>query len=269
MPDQSIIGIIPCGGNASRISPLPCSKEIYPIGFTDEKDPSKKRPKVVSSSLIDKMVEGGGAEIFMVIKKGKWDIPNYFGDGAAYGANIAYAVVEKPFGVPFTIDQVYPFTKNKIVLFGFPDILFSPKDAYRKLLMNYDNGDYDVILGLFPVREKHKWDMVKTNSSGEVIDIKMKPRETDFEYAWVIACWGSKFSSFNHQYCKEFLHKTDQKAINKNQQSTEFHLGHVFQEAIEKGLRVQSVIFDSGKCIDIGTPEDLLNVSGNTNMLNL
>jgi glucose-1-phosphate thymidylyltransferase len=32
---REIIGLIPAGGVAERLSPLPCSKEIYPIGFKD------------------------------------------------------------------------------------------------------------------------------------------------------------------------------------------------------------------------------------------
>ncbi len=31
--ESDVIGLIPAGGQAKRLSPLPCSKELYPIGF--------------------------------------------------------------------------------------------------------------------------------------------------------------------------------------------------------------------------------------------
>jgi len=30
---EEVVGIIPASGRATRIAPLPCSKELYPVGF--------------------------------------------------------------------------------------------------------------------------------------------------------------------------------------------------------------------------------------------
>jgi glucose-1-phosphate thymidylyltransferase len=57
MPAQGqvkIIGFIPVGGSR-RLSPLPCRKEIYPIGFRDSHVKFEKRPKVVCHYLLEKM----------------------------------------------------------------------------------------------------------------------------------------------------------------------------------------------------------------------
>ena len=37
----------------------------------------------------------------------------------------------------------------------------------------------------------------------------------------------------------------------------EFYVGHVLQEAINAGMSIDSIAFENGKYIDIGTPEDL------------
>jgi hypothetical protein len=33
MRTNDVIGLIPCGGHATRIAPLPCSKEVLPLGL--------------------------------------------------------------------------------------------------------------------------------------------------------------------------------------------------------------------------------------------
>jgi len=30
---QNVVGLVPATGRATRITPLPCSKELYPIGL--------------------------------------------------------------------------------------------------------------------------------------------------------------------------------------------------------------------------------------------
>ena len=80
--DQEIVGLIPAGGKAKRISPLPFSKELYPIGFQTMNGRSQPRPKVVSQYLLEKFsIAQELTEAYIVLRKGKWDIPAYFGDG--------------------------------------------------------------------------------------------------------------------------------------------------------------------------------------------
>jgi dTDP-glucose pyrophosphorylase len=39
---------------------------------------------------------------------------------------------------------------------------------------------------------------------------------------------------------------------------SELYLGHVIQGAIGQGVQAEAVIFSEGKCLDIGTSEDLM-----------
>lgn len=70
---QEVIGLLPAGGQATRISPLPCSKELYPIGFRPQADGSL-RPKVVSHYLLEKMRLAGIRKAFFLLRPGKRDI---------------------------------------------------------------------------------------------------------------------------------------------------------------------------------------------------
>ncbi len=54
-----VIGLLPAGGTSSRIAPLPCSKELYPIGFRLSDKERTSRPKVVCHYLLEKMQFAG------------------------------------------------------------------------------------------------------------------------------------------------------------------------------------------------------------------
>jgi len=125
-----LAGVIPAAGTGSRLGALPCSKELMPVGFHDKEKSEKSQPKVVSHYLLEKMHQAGVSKVYMILSKGKWDIPAYFGDGKMLDLNIGYLLMDLPFGVPFTIDQVYPFAKESMIVFGFPDILFNRIDIF-------------------------------------------------------------------------------------------------------------------------------------------
>ncbi len=111
MKKLPLIGLVPAGGKATRISPLPLSKELYPVGFRGDVDDIKKnnqlnqaklRPKVVSHYLLEKMQLAGIDKAYFILRPGKWDIPAYFGDGAMLSMNLGYLIMGLPYGVPFT-----------------------------------------------------------------------------------------------------------------------------------------------------------------------
>jgi glucose-1-phosphate thymidylyltransferase len=78
---SEIIGLLPAAGIAARISPLPCSKELYPVGLRHVVKYNSFRPKVVCHYLLEKMQLADVTKVFIVIREGKWDIPAYFVNG--------------------------------------------------------------------------------------------------------------------------------------------------------------------------------------------
>ena len=63
-------------------------------------------------------------KVYFIIRKGKWDIPEYYGSGENHTMDIGYLMMNQPYGVPFTLNQAYPFVKDSLIAFGFPDIIF-------------------------------------------------------------------------------------------------------------------------------------------------
>jgi glucose-1-phosphate thymidylyltransferase len=131
---REVIGLIPAGGQATRIAPLPCSKELYPVGFRQVDEGRSLRPKVICHYLLEKMRLAGATKAYIVLRQGKWDIPAYLGDGTMLNMHLAYLMMHLPFGTPYTVDQAYPFVQDALVAFGFPDIIFQPDDAFVQLL---------------------------------------------------------------------------------------------------------------------------------------
>lgn len=98
---EPIIGLIPAAGQGTRISPLPMSKELFPIGSRMVAGRAGPRPKVVCHYLLEKMQRAGVGQAFFILRPGKWDIPNFLGDGADLDigtpANLAKAIEQHPF----------------------------------------------------------------------------------------------------------------------------------------------------------------------------
>lgn len=181
MHAQKIIGLLPAAGLGSRISPLSMSKELFPIGFQPLADKGL-RPKVVCQYLLEAMGQAGVQETFLILRPGKWDIPAYLGDGSQLGVRLAYLTVHVPFGVPFSLNQAYPFVKDAIVAMGFPDILFAPANAYCQLVERLQTSQADVVLGLFPTDQPKKVGLVEFDPAGVVSGIYEKSMLTHLPY---------------------------------------------------------------------------------------
>ena len=257
MHNKEIIGLIPAAGTARRISPLPCSKELFPIGLHTPHQDCGSRPKVVCHYLLEKMRFAGVTKTFIILREGKWDIPAYLGDGKMLDMHLAYLMMDLPFGVPFTLDQAYPFVKTSIVAFGFPDIIFEPNNAYLKLLERQSESFADLVLGLFPAYKPHKMDMVDLDINGRIREILIKPDKTHLRYTWIIAVWTSTFTNFMHEFVMNTLEVTNKNKTSTIVRDNEIYFGDIIQGAIQEKMDIQTVFFKGGTYLDIGTPEDM------------
>ena len=159
--------------------------------------------------------------------------------------------------MPFTIDQAYPFLHDATVLFGFPDIIFEPEDAFRRLVAQLDFSGADIVLGLFPAHSYEKMDMVSLDGDGLIREIVIKPVQTSLFYTWIIAAWNQKFTQFIHDFVCNFAGQVGERLNGNESPVAEIYLGDVIQAAIHEEITISSVKFDKGSYLDIGTPEDL------------
>jgi len=259
--EREIVGLLPAAGEAKRIAPTPCSKELYPIGFRGVDEGRSLRPKVAAHYLLEKLRLADITKAYIVLRKGKWDIPAYFGDGAILNMELAYLIMGLPFGVPFSLDQAYRFVQNAVVAFGFPDILFQPDDAFVQLLSRQKAAGADVVLGLFSANSPQKADMIDLSENGRVRQVIIKPPRTALRYTWNIAVWTPVFTQFLHEFLATV--QIEDKPAGAEAGRLELSLGQVIQAAIDNLLVVDSVILPAASYLDIGTPEDLVKAVQN------
>jgi glucose-1-phosphate thymidylyltransferase len=239
-----LLGLIPAAGRAERLGPLPCSKELLPLGFRET--PRGPAPKVACHYLLERFRAAGIRRVLMVLHESKWDIPRYLGTGEIADVSLAYVVIPGSRSVPETLDRAFPFSEGSLVALGFPDVLFEPADAYARLIARQAATGADLVLGLFPTTRFRTTDMVELGPDGRVIRIEVRPESTTLRYNWLLAVWSPVFTRFLHESVRSALAGEG-----------ELQIGAVIQAAVTAGLHVEGVEFPGGSYRDIGTPEEL------------
>jgi glucose-1-phosphate thymidylyltransferase len=243
-PFPDILGLIPAAGRAERLGPLPCSKELLPIGFRET--PRGPASKVACHYLLERFRTAGIRRVLMVLHESKWDVPRYLGTGEIADVSLAYVVIPGSKSVPETLDRAFPFSESSLVALGFPDVLFEPADAYARLIERQRATGADVVLGLFPTSKFRTTDMVALGPDGRVLRIEVRPESTALRYNWLLAVWSPVFTRFLHEAVRS-----------APAGERELQIGSIVQEAVAAGLTVQGVEFPDGTYRDIGTPEEL------------
>ncbi len=256
-----IVGLIPAAGRASRLAPLPCSKELVPIGFQTAAEGAERRPKPVSQYLLDRMKRAGARKVFFVARAGKWDIADYYGDGSRLGLHLAYLHVGAPWGPPFSVAQAVPFIGDATVVFGFPDILVDPVDSFSPLIHRLDETSADVVLGLFDCRAHEPGDVIQRDGNGRVTGLQTKeerPVRPDRYVCWMFAAWRGSFSRFLATECAQLAVQAEAMAqAARAGPAPEWPVGAIIAAAIRAGLHVDSVFFPEGRFLDVGTPDGI------------
>ncbi len=261
---NSVIGLVPAAGRGARISPLPCSKELFPLGLVPGATGAEPRVRVVAEYLLEQFRTAGIARVMIILRQGKWDIPAYFGDGTAFGLDIAYMVIDGSSGPPATVARAFGFVGEQLVAFGFPDIICTPPDIYARLLARQRATGADAVLGLFPAHDPRVMDMVRTDASGRVTDLDLKPATTDLTFAWACAVWAPAFSRFLHDFVNsDAAGEARRQGGRRIDAQGDLPAGAVVQAAVRQGLHIDSVAFPDGTYLDIGTPADLARAMHN------
>lgn len=165
----AIVGVIPAAGHATRLQPLPGSKEMIPISG---------RP--VMDYIVERMRAGGCTRLRVVTRPEKEDV---IAHAEELGAEV---VLDRPTSVSESfLAGMANLAEDDIVLIGFPDTLWEPVDGYRPLVAAVREGS-DVALGLFrvDVSDLRRSDVVVIDDDGRIERIDVKPAEPLSEWIW-------------------------------------------------------------------------------------
>lgn len=254
-----MVALIPAAGSGTRLAPLPVSKEVFPIGFSQA---AGEEPvvKVMSQYLLDRMVAGGIGRGIIVLREGKWDIPAYFTEGDPAGMKLAYVVVGQTLGPPDTLDRAHAFVQDAVVAFGFPDIMLGPPDVFDRLLTRMDVGDADLVLGLYDVVDPRHSDLVELDEDDGVLDIHLKDATSTIPHCWGCAVWGPGFTKHMHDAVRDHRDRTAG-SFGSIDAGGDLPMGLVLKQAVEAGLSVVGVRFDGQRWTDVGSPRSLLRMA--------
>jgi glucose-1-phosphate thymidylyltransferase len=252
-----IVGLIPAAGLATRLGLHSGSKELLPVHL-DTPHPSSR---VVSEFLLEQMVRAGCQRVFFILRPGKFDIIEYFNNGANFGLPVGYLLMDAPYGPPFTISQAFPFIEGASLLTGFPDILMDPPDVCEQIVLKLRKSQADVVLATFPCGPEHGCDLAEVDAQGHIV--KIVPKEYNPVWrgdsrTWLAAAWQHSFTTFFADIVQKLRIEADAMPAKSN---PEWPLGIIFVEALKAGMTLETVHFKKGRFLDIGTPERLAQAS--------
>jgi glucose-1-phosphate thymidylyltransferase len=166
---MGIVGVIPAAGYATRLQPIPGSKEVLPV-----------RGKPVMDYLVERMRVGGCTRLLVVTRPEKADV---IAHAEELGAEVVRAY---PQSVSESLLAGMKGLDGKdIVLIGFPDTIWAPETGYVPLTRAVQSG-CDVALGLFRIQpsELSRSDAVVLRDDGRIERVEVKRANPSSEWIW-------------------------------------------------------------------------------------
>jgi glucose-1-phosphate thymidylyltransferase len=163
-----IVGVIPAAGHATRLQPLVGSKEVVAVNGRPAMD-----------YLYDRMRQAGYTSLRVVTRQEKGDVVRHARD---LGAEVVL-------GYPATLADslrlgIEGLAPADVVLFGFPDSVWTPLDGFVRLREALETGDAGVVLGLFQTRHPERSEVVSFRPDGTVTGIAFKPARPTSNWIW-------------------------------------------------------------------------------------
>jgi dTDP-glucose pyrophosphorylase len=138
---ENLIGIIPAAGKGTRFFSTGWSKELAPIVINDD---TGWMP--VSDFIVERMMLAGVEDIRFLISADKTDIQEYYND-----QTFSFVVRETNREWPKFIALMKGISPDDIILMGFPDTIWYPKNGFTDAIQMLKKKDFDIVVGAFPI----------------------------------------------------------------------------------------------------------------------
>jgi NDP-sugar pyrophosphorylase family protein len=217
----AVVGVIPGAGHARRLPSLAGSKEMVPIAG---------RPAI--SYLVEHLRACEPDAIRLVTREEK---PDLVGWARAEGLEVVLST--PPTVAASILDGSRDLDDHAIVLTGFPDTLWEPRNAFAMLRDEVLEGA-EIALGLFETAEPERCDIVDLSPSGDVRGVVVKPSRPEGALTW--GCLAARVGAL--------------RPMESWQEPGDYF------DAVCTTNRIAGVKFP-GRYVDIGTPESLAAAS--------
>jgi len=222
---MKIIGIIPAGGKGLRLG-LPFPKELMPIRF-DAYYP-------VSLHTLRGMLRAGASEIHWVISDEKTQLRAFYENGD-FRAKMFWHLQNEGSGRTILCPaRVSP--DADIVLFGLPDTVYTDLDAFGKIVARLQEGQSQVVLGLFRGARKLRVDRFRDGK----LFVKSTYDESRSAWFWGVLGW-------TRQYWR--------RAIQKLEEDPTLRVEGQFLNALATEFPLDAIKL--GEYVDLGTWDEV------------
>ncbi|CAN5778739.1 hypothetical protein BH23CHL7_BH23CHL7_06570 [soil metagenome] len=128
--------------------------------------------------VLERMRIGGASDLRVVVRPDKEDLL----------AHLRVSDVQLRLGQPATLSASFQLGRNgaaaaDILLLGFPDTIWWPATAYRKVIATILDGA-EIALGLFRTDEPERSEVVSLDAAGRLVDIAKRPRKPSSSWIW-------------------------------------------------------------------------------------
>ena len=188
-------GIVPAAGKGSRIQPLGFSKELLPIGRSNNGEAESLRP--VIDHVVERLLRGGASKLCFIVSSEKLDIVKYIA-AKSLPVEACYVFQPEPIGLVDAVFRAIPFVReDEVAMIGLPDTVWFPQDGYLHLPDNAPS------LLMFPVAEPQLFDVVLVDGEDHVTEVQVKVPEPDSTWIWgAIKLPGDVFHSLHQLWNK-------------------------------------------------------------------
>ncbi|HEU0193920.1 MAG TPA: sugar phosphate nucleotidyltransferase [Streptosporangiaceae bacterium] len=241
------VGVLPAAGRGSRLAPLRYPKELLPISYEPVGgDGTGVRARAVAEYALAAIAGCDVDRVLLIVAPWKLDVLNYFGDGGHVGMEIGYLYQEEARGLPYALDLARSWTRGDHVVFAMPDTITTPWDALARLRDRYERTGADLALAVFPAAEPERLGPVLLDGE-RVVEVLDKPERPPVANTWGAAIWSDAFADLLHEGIAGLPAGGREPAI-----------GHFFDLAVRRGLKVIGVPIEDGSFEDAGTRVGIL-----------
>jgi glucose-1-phosphate thymidylyltransferase len=164
---MAVIGLVPAAGYATRLGLTSGSKEVQPV-----------RGRPVMEYLLERMVRAGAERIRVATRPEKADVADL---AARHRAEV---VAGHPASVSESLRLAASgLSDDEIVMFGFPDTIWSPLDGFVRLVEQVRSGE-PIALGVFESPHPERSDVAILGTDGRIVRIDVKPGHTEATLVW-------------------------------------------------------------------------------------
>jgi UDP-N-acetylglucosamine diphosphorylase/glucosamine-1-phosphate N-acetyltransferase len=151
-------------------------KRVFPLAVTKPKPMFKLLGKPLIQHVVELLKANGLKDFVIVVGHNGEQIKDHFGDGKAFGVNIAYAVQPEALGMANALETAKDLVESHFLVVNADDLFEGT--LIQKILSKFKESKADIILSCKPVEETWKFGIIKVERDRVTKLVEKPPKGT-------------------------------------------------------------------------------------------